>query len=163
MFTVFSLRQKYNREVSYHEKQEFFKILESFSQTQDGKFLNEILYRGFKIYWCKKMTPSSGILGAFSPWLGKKIFLMPHKFIIPSNSESTWVPIIAPVLVHEMRHAWQFRKFKWLYILCCLPIVRLLTLELDADRITKKAERFCEQRNKIKAAADFAERMKQWS
>ena len=56
----------------------------------------------------------------------------------------TWAEFITPTVIHELRHAWQFMRRPWLYILCSLPVLREFTLERDARSIGREAENIVE-------------------
>lgn len=81
------------------------------------------------------------ILGAYIPWVGKCVYLQPSA-TAPVQGKDFWPELMAPTLAHELRHAWQFRKFSLLYLLCCLPGLREITLEKDAWRISREAEKY---------------------
>ena len=76
MFNTFSLMK--NRALTEEQKQQFHKLLEVYSRSQQGQWLSEIPYHQFEIRWCTEMTIDSGIMGAYVPWLGNKVFLMPN-------------------------------------------------------------------------------------
>ncbi len=151
MFTSFSLKN--SRAVSDAENLEFQELLEVYSRTSEGQWLSEIPYHQFKIKWCSAMTMKSGIMGAFVPWMGKTIFLMPSSSPVLANMSDPWPELIVSTLVHELRHAWQFQKYKLLYIFCCLPVLREFTLEMDAKRIWEPATKFFEKLSADRAAA----------
>jgi len=135
MFNTFSLLK--NRALTEDQKKQFHELLETYSRSQQGQWLSEIPYHQFEIRWCDAMTIDSGIMGAYVPWFGRKVFLMPSEPPLIKNMPDPWPELIAPTLVHELRHAWQFQKYKLLYIICCLPGLRQITLEKDAWKITK--------------------------
>lgn len=140
MFNTFSLLN--NRPLTEDQKRQFHELLEVYSHSKQGQWISEIPFHQFEIRWCDKMTIDSGIMGAFVPWFGRKVFLMPSSSPAIKGVPDSWPEQIVPTLVHELRHAWQFRKYNFLYILCCLPGLREITLEKDAWRITEEAEKF---------------------
>lgn len=154
MFTTFSLLK--NEVVTETEKREFENLLRYYSATPEGAWLNELPWQAYEIRWCSNMNNSDGVMGAFLPWFGKKVFLLPSS---PPFSNSgfrdPWPGLIAPTLVHELRHAWQFKRRPWLYVLCCLPVLREFTLERDAWTKTKPAQKYFDALEMHRSAAEF--------
>ena len=148
MFTIFSLRK--SREISYRQRIMLHELISAYADTAAGSWLNSYFWRGYKIKWCPAMNCSGGDMGAFLPWIGKKVYLMPDA----ANSD-TWMIGIAPTLVHELRHVWQYHRHPVLYVLCCLPGLRQITLERDAWAATKPAEDFFSRLDAIRCAAKF--------
>jgi len=140
MFNTFSLRK--NRKLSDEQKQQFHKLLDIYSHSKHGQWISEIPFHQFEIRWCDAMTINSGIMGAYVPWFGRKVFLMPSEPPLIKNMSDPWPELIMPTLVHELRHAWQYQKNKILYVICCLPGLRQITLERDAWKITEHANKF---------------------
>ncbi|MDD5697665.1 MAG: hypothetical protein PHH77_03525 [Victivallaceae bacterium] len=159
MFTSFSLSK--NRPLTEEQKHRFHELLEVYSHSRQGQWLSDIPFHQFEIRWCDAMTPDSGVMGAFVPWLGRKVFLMPTEPPLIKGMADPWPEQIAPTLVHELRHAWQYQKYKILYIFCCLPGLREITLERDAWKITNDAQRFFSECEKTRCAAKFAARQKE--
>ena len=156
MFTTFSLLKSDG--ITESERQEFAKLLSYYSNTPEGAWLNELPYQAYEIRWCSNMQKTDGVMGAYMPWLGKKVFLLPsaNPPVVPMRDP--WPGSIAPTLVHELRHAWQYKKYKWLYVLCCLPVLRKFTLERDAWNQTQPAQTYFETLEKNRSAAEFAAR-----
>ncbi len=154
MFTTFSLLK--SEDVTELEKQEFGKLLKYYAATQEGAWLNELPHSVYEIKWSPVMKKSDGVMGAFMPWMGKKVFLLPSSNPPAVPMRDPWPSLIAPTLVHELRHAWQYKKYKWLYILCCLPGLRQITLERDALVQTELAEKYFKTLEKHRTAAEFA-------
>ena len=161
MFTSFSLLR--SRTASYIEHHELRKLLDYYAATEEGKWLQSLNYRSFTIKWCDAMaTDNTGIMGAFAVWSPTTIYLLPLGAPPPPPGfRDTWLTLIAPTLVHELRHAWQYRKSKLLYALCCLPGLRAITLERDAWRQTQPAQKYFETLEKHRSAAEFAARSSQ--
>lgn len=160
--TTFDLIVSYP--VPVKERKEFDYLLSAYAQTPQGSWLNDMAWRGFEFKYCQKMAESS-VMGAFVVTKPQTIFLMPesatilHDAIFNAKHRSAWPEIIVPTLIHELRHAWQYRRRKWLYVLCCLPVIREFTIESDAKRITREADKFFEIFNARRTAREFEERM----
>ena len=155
MFTTFSLLK--SQEVNADEKRQFWRLLETYSKTDAGNWMNDFQWRAFIINWCPAMLDSDGVMGAYVPWLGNKVFLLPSDSPVVAGREDYWPGLIASTLVHELRHAWQYRRNPILYVICCLPVLREFTLERDAWAITKPAEDFFAELDNLHASQKFEE------
>lgn len=144
MFTVFSLRN--SEELSSREQNYLEKILSEYSHTFDGLFLQCIPWQNVKFRWCSDMTMENGIIGAFSPLHPDTIFLQkpenPDAISRIQSGRVPWLELIFPTVVHELRHLWQFKRNSLCYILCCLPLLRSLTIERDAVATAGKSEKW---------------------
>ena len=131
MFTTSKLKN--STKIADSQVDEFHRLLDLYANTTRGRWINDINYKDYILYWCHSMNTDNGVMGAFIPSKGKRVYLLPE-----SNRQSTnfWCSLIASTLVHELRHAWQYQNNKILYTICCLPILRNFTLERDADKIT---------------------------
>lgn len=154
MFTTFSLLK--SKPVCADEKQQFWRLIESYASTESGKWLNDFQWKAFDICWCPAMTISSGVMGAFVPWFGEKVFLMQADAPAMPGARDPWPSLIASTLVHELRHLWQFKRHPLLYVLCCLPVLRGFTLERDAWAQTKPAQDFFDALERLRSASEFA-------
>lgn len=159
MFTTFSLLK--SQPLTASEKREFEKLLRYYAATNEGAWLKDLPPSAYEIRWCPAMIKSGGVMGAFVPWLGKKVFLLPSTSQPTMPMRDPWPGLIAPTLVHELRHAWQYKRRPWLYILCCLPVLREFTLERDAWRKTQPAQKYFDTLEQHRAAAEFAQRSPQ--
>lgn len=153
MFTLFSLKN--STEMTPEEAAPFLRYLECYASQKEGAWLSELPeWRKFRLFWCHSMTLENGVLGAFSPFFPRKIFLI--KGPNPDTLEF-WHESMTDIVIHELRHAWQFQKYGWGYFLCAIPGIRQLTLERDASRITEFAEKFCRDLAAQEAARHFEE------
>ena len=141
MFTTFSLVQSVP--LTSGQLSRLMHYVTCYSQTREGRWLNDFEFRSIPVEWCYAMEPNDGILGAFSSLTGK-IYLQPEDVDKIAHG-SAWVELLAPTMIHELRHVWQYTRNKLLYVLCCIPGVRRLTLERDAWRETDPAQEFCDQ------------------
>lgn len=155
MFTSLSLMK--SRDITPEQQKAFDELLEAYCATPDGAWLKNFDYKRYKIKWCDAMNIENGIMGAFIPWAGKAVYLMPNECRV-SGFPDPWPEQIVFILVHELRHAWQFKKYGILYILCCLPVLRQLMLEKDAWRITDVAQKFFTEYVNGRCAAKFKRR-----
>lgn len=162
MFNTFDLIVSYP--VPVNERKEFDYLLAAYAAMPKGRWLNDLAWRGFEFKYCQKMADSS-VMGAFVVTAPGTIYLMPFSVntfsdpIINPKGRPTWPECVITTVIHELRHAWQYRRLKWLYVLCCLPILREFTIEVDAKRITKEADKFFETFNARRTAREFEERM----
>lgn len=165
MFTIFSLRKSQN--VSDDERREFIHLLEQYESTPIGDWLTCVPWRLYQIKWCPAMKNSGGVMGAFTPWLGKKIFLMPSnidplqkRMMEERGLRDSWLIGICPVLIHELRHVYQFSLNPAIYIACTLPGIRQFTIENDAVKTEKQARKFFAAVERQRCAAEFNARFK---
>ncbi len=162
--TTFDLIVSYP--VPVHEREEYDYLLAAYAATPQGRWLNDMAWRGFEFKYCQKMADSS-VMGAFVVTKPRTIYIMPsntdgfeNPIIARHTGRSNWPEIIISTVIHELRHAWQYRRRKWLYVLCCLPFVREFTIEVDAKRVMSGADQFFETFNARRTAREFEERMK---
>lgn len=151
MFTLFDLPESYD--VPENERNRMLRRVKQFAQLPEGEWLNAINWQAVNLKWCCGMTQENGVMGCFV-FATNTIYLMPEDVYV-SGKNSGWAELIVPTLLHELRHKYQFERNKLLYILCCLPILRELTIEKDADKITKKADEFCEEMDRVEAEAEY--------
>lgn len=161
MFTSASLIN--SRLVSEEEKRRLIALMDAYAKTEKGKFLNYINYRNIDFYWCDEMKDSGGVMGAWLCWLGARVYLLPGNTDTPFMKVDTWCSLIAPTLVHELCHVWQYKRSWWLYILACLPIVRTYTIEKEANVVWKDAIKFFQDLENIKCVIASNERIKKWA
>ena len=147
MFTLFDLPESYP--LSEGERSRILRIVDKFAGTGHGAWLNAVNYRGVKLKWCLGMTPENGVMGCFAI-ATNTIYLQPEN-VYEATRGSSWVELMAPTLIHELRHVYQWRKNRIGYIVCSLPLLRQLTLERDAEAVGIGAQAFC---NKLMAAED---------
>ena len=117
MFSIFKLKES----VRFSEDEEAYlrRMLQRYSVTRQGLWLQELDYRQFHFLWCPAMCDSGGVMGCFY-----------------------WLEQLFPIIVHELRHAYQWRKCKLGYILCALPVLREFTLEKGANEAQRQSESF---------------------
>ena len=143
--------------------------LERYAKTPEGEWLNWLDFRNVRYRYCYAFDAKGGIMGAFTMLNRKAIYLMPYYQAAETPEEyaaqpvrsseiritrgkhvgiqSTWIPCIADVCVHELRHKWQCEKRYgfWRYLLLCIPGIRALTVEKDASEVQAQArDRFLE-------------------
>ena len=136
MFSIFKLKES----VRFSEDEEAYlrRMLQRYSVTRQGLWLQELDYRQFHFLWCPAMCDSGGVMGCFSP----------QENVIKDNQDRKdvrrvyWLEQLFPIIVHELRHAYQWRKCKLGYILCALPVLREFTLEKGANEAQRQSESF---------------------
>lgn len=77
--------------------------LHRYSQTEDGKWLQEIDYTNVVYKWSPAMENS--YVMAAKPLLGNSILVCPS-----GGNPDYWVSLITPAIVHELRHLWQKKR-----------------------------------------------------
>lgn len=156
MFTVFDLKE--STPLASDELRAVWRVLDDYSRTAAGAWLRGFPFRRFELRWCPAMNDA--VMGAFLPARPRVIYLMPPADYfaeldpkifsdglarqLRDQARITWAEFITPTVIHELRHAWQFARCPWLYVLCSLPVLREYTLELDAQRIGREAENIVE-------------------
>lgn len=153
MFTLYDLLDSY--EVPESERNRMFRRVNQFAQTENGEWLNAINWRGVNLKWALgMMTRKKSVLGCYV-FKSNTIYLQPED-VYNSGKGSQWPELMVPTLIHELRHKWQYERNRLAYrLLCWLPILRKWTLERDAEKITKKADEFCEEMDRVEAAAEY--------
>lgn len=141
MFTVFALAKSVP--LTDEQRERLMHYVTRYAKTRNGLWLNDFEFRAIALEWCYSMKPADGILGAFS-FLTGKVYLQPEE-IDKIARGSAWVELLAPTLIHELRHVWQYKRNPLKYILCCIPGLRQITLERDAWRETDPAQDFCDE------------------
>jgi hypothetical protein len=160
MFTSFSLLK--SRPVLPDEAQELYNLMDIYSKTETGRYLNYINFRAIQFYWCDNMAPANGIMGAWLCWLGKRVYLMPGPETYMYMAKNPWLLGVAPTLAHELVHCWQYKRSWLLYILACLPVVREITIEKEANVVWRDATKFFENLSNLRTQKEFAKKMEGW-
>lgn len=160
MFTVFDLKD--STPLAPDELRAVRRVLEDYCRTAAGAWLRGFPHRRFELRWCPAITDD--VLGAFTllhPWT---IYLKPPDTEATGRlrdyARISWAEIITPTVIHELRHAWQFRRNPLLYAVCCLPLLREITLERDARRLCCEAERIVESTTGWHTGREFERRRK---
>ena len=138
MFTVFLVKK--SESATDEELNKISSMLREYSMTFPGLWLQSLPWNCFEFRWCPEMNVHNGVMGCFTPFYPKTIFL--QQFV---HIDYDWIEQIFPTIVHEMRHAHQWKRSKIKYILCSLPVLRQYTLESDAKNEEEKAENFMQQ------------------
>ena len=152
IFSVFDLKKSHpfdEVELNYVKK-----MLAQYSLKREGIWLQILPYTKFEFLWCDKMNGDNGVMGAFSVLFKNKIFLQQYDYNgMPKDSDGSgrisWLEQMFPTIIHELRHAYQWKTNKLLYVICCLPILRQFTLEKDANAKQKECLPFIEKWTKI--------------
>jgi len=140
MFWIFSLRN--NSKLNSKDDKRIKEYIDMFANTSDGSWLNDIPYNKFKMKWCHAMNLKNGVMGAFTSFAKNTVYLAPDKNPFMYRGENARLIEIMPTLIHELRHAWQRKKFGLFYIILAFPFVRERTIEVYADGVYEQAEAF---------------------
>lgn len=151
MFTLFNLPESYD--IPENERNRMLRRVKQFSQIPEGEWLNSINWQSVNLKWACGMNQENGVMGCFV-FATNTIYLQPEN-VYESSKYSGWAELIVPTLIHELRHKWQFERNKLLYILCCLPLLREITIEKDAWKITEIAQDFCDRLDAAEASAEY--------
>lgn len=73
---VFKLKDSYN--VSEQQRSDILMLLEIYSKTYQGSWLNELNWKNLIYKWCEHMLYTDGVMGAYSVWYPNTIFLLPY-------------------------------------------------------------------------------------
>lgn len=151
MFTLFDLPESYD--VSENEQNRMFRRVNQFAQLPEGEWLNSINWRAVTLKWACGMNQENGVMGCYV-FANNTVYLQPED-VYMSSKYSSWPELITPTLIHELRHKWQYERNKLLYILCCLPFLREITIERDAWKTTQSAQDFCDKLDAAEASAEY--------
>lgn len=133
MFTIGKLRK--TEELNERDATYLVKMLARYAVTERGLWLQSLPWTKMKFRWCPAMEIEDGVMGCFTPLSPGTVYLMPNPGEDISGGErSYWVEQLFDVIVHELRHAWQWKRSRIGYLVCALPWLRNFTLEKDAKR-----------------------------
>lgn len=140
MFTILSLFK--SKGFTREQHTYLHKLLSQYRKTPQGSWLHDIYLTGFTFKWCEDMNTDNGVLGAFSPLFKYSIFLMPQDTQAQQELSNFYIQLMFPTVVHQLKHAWQYfyKEGAILYTLKSLPVVRLFTIQPEADKQTQKAQ-----------------------
>ena len=117
-------------------------ILHRYSQTDDGKWLQEIDYTNMTYKWSPAMENS--YVMAACPLVGQSIYTMPK-----GDSPGYWVMLVAPAIVHELRHMWQKKQGIIKYIICSVISRIFIIVSEDLYHNTLMEKSAFEQQDKV--------------
>ena len=140
-FTLFDLPESYP--LNENERSRIFRYVDRYAETMEGAWLHALNYRAIKLKWCCGMTQENGIMGCFAA-MTDTIYLQPED-VYKAVPGSAWVELMAPTLIHELRHVWQWRSNPLKYLFCAIPVLREITLERDAWEIEEHAQKICDK------------------
>ena len=146
MFTAFSLSK--SEPLTAEELNWLHSMLGQYSMTMPGLWLQALPWTRFEFRWCPAMNSDNGVIGCFSPLHPGTIFLQPFEnaeYAENPDGRVHWIEQIFTTIVHELKHAQQWKKSKIAYILCALPFLREFTLEVDANGAGKDAVSFAKR------------------
>ena len=153
MFTVLQLKN--SQPLNQACQQYIREVLNKFSLTTDGLWLRTLKLDEVQFKWCPAMQQSD-ILGAFCPVSSNTIYIQPPKMPVqPAQDAQTqiqisWLQNIFSVVVHQLRHMYQWRKNKFSYMLASLPFLRQVTLQKDAQCAQVSAQLFAQREAAIR-------------
>ena len=145
IFTIFHAR-KDREELSQGERGYLLrKIDEHIQMSSDNLWLISTDYRKLAWYWSPAMDTRNGVMGAADP-MHATVYLMPYAYRRQADAmrrrfggvtyDEDWLKNLFPVVIHELRHVWQYRRSPLTYCLLSIPFLREFTLERDAWKHT---------------------------
>ena len=141
MFTIFLIGK--SETATDEELNCIHNMLAEYSNTDAGLWMQALPWTRFEFRWCPEMNLNNGILGCFTPLHPNSIFLQRFGNTMKNpDGRIFWIEQMFPTIIHELRHAFQWKKSKILYLLCSLPVIREYTLEKDAKREEGNAEKY---------------------
>ncbi len=117
-----------------------FSHIEQYSNTSNGAWLNDIDYKSMTYKWSPAME-NSDIMAA-KPLLGKGVLCRPN-----GKNPDYWVSLIAPSVIHELRHTWQIKKHGILLYSICSVVSRIFLVfseKLYSTTLMEKSAFECE-------------------
>lgn len=141
MFTIFHAR-KDREPLNQVELSFFFRKIDEYIQTsRENIWLSVTDYRKLAWYWSPAMNDANGVMGAADP-MHSAVYLMPyaHRHLAAEMRrrigcgiiDEDWLGNLFPVVIHELRHVWQYKRSPLTYTILSIPIIREITLERDA-------------------------------
>ena len=150
MPTIFEIKKTSNN-LTENEKNELFRLLEYYASRKEGEWLNSMDWKNeFEYYWCRAFR-GSDILGA-KPLIGNSIYIQEGLQSPIEGTELFWIQLMSSTVIHELRHAWQqkrYGKILWcfLYFPEHLPFLYGKGLiEGDAFAISDEAQTLIEEK-----------------
>lgn len=138
MFTTAQLRN--SAKMDDRDSVYLTRMLARYAATPDGLWLQTLPWRRMNFKWCPAMKIENGVMGCFSPAVPDTVFLVPRpEPEITTGPRSYWIEQLFSVIVHELRHAWQWKRSRIGYFFSAIPGIRNFTLEKDA----KNQEQLC--------------------
>lgn len=83
---------------------ELIRCISIYQQSPEGSWLNDVPYKNYSYKWQPAFEGADVMAGV--PLLGDSIYVQPN-----GNNPTYWVQIIAPAIIHELRHKWQKQKY----------------------------------------------------
>ena len=158
MFTVFSTFR--SSPMNEDDRRALDDMLQTALKDSIFQWLREIPLSSISFRFCPAFLKDDSTMGAFSMLHPLTVFLRDHptRLGIQPGGRSFWIELIFPIIIHELRHLWQFRKHPLLFIFCSIPGLRTLTFERDAEVYEIAAEHVARTYTAIRDRANFGAR-----
>ena len=117
-------------------------VLHRYSQTEDGKWLQEIDYTNVVYKWSPAMENS--YVMAAKPLFGNSILVCPS-----GGNPAYWVSLTTPAIVHELRHLWQRKRNTVRYALWSLASRLVLIFSEDLYMAVPTEKDAFDQQDKV--------------
>jgi len=115
---------KYSHPFGPLERARTIKLVKEACKSLNIKIANPDMHM---FLWNDKMGKDT--VGAWSPWNSKCIFISSAYRTSPKDEG---FKRLIPTIAHELRHVWQRKKLGWFYYLFTIPLIRNITIEIDA-------------------------------
>jgi len=79
------------------------------------------------MYWNDTFNTDNGIMGWFQ-------WTRPNDIDLNIDGQAA-MDLMASTVAHELHHMWQYRTYKFLYLLALVPGIRQIALEYTAKRV----------------------------
>ena len=158
MFTIFSTLR--SSPMDENDRNALVDMLQTALKDSVFQWLREIPLNRISFRFCPAFQKDDSTMGAFSMLRPLTVFLRDHpaRSRTPPGGRSVWIELMFPIIVHELRHLWQFRKHPLLFILCSIPGLRVLTFERDAELRQHAAAVVAQRYMALRDRADFGAR-----
>ena len=162
MPTIFEIKKTRNK-FTENEKNELFRLLEYYASRKEGEWLNSMDWKNeFEYYWCGAFR-GGDILGA-KPLIGNAIYIQERLQPPIEGAELFWVQLMSSTVVHELRHAWQQKRYgKILWCLLYFPehlpfLYGKGLIEGDAFKISDEAQALIEGKLNSEFLVEFSKK-----
>lgn len=83
---------------------ELVRCIYIYQESPDGSWLKDVPYNIYTYKWQPSFEGTDVMAGV--PLLGDSIYVQPN-----GSNPTYWIQLIAPAIIHELRHKWQKKKY----------------------------------------------------
>ena len=126
MITFFAIQDQYCTKVTNIERVIFLAYLQKIRKaTLTFDWIRDLDLSQIDIKWCSTFNDDNGIMGCFN-------FIHPNTIYLRKFAVDYPEKVVLSTLVHELNHLYHFHKNPILYLICLIPFLRDITLEVQA-------------------------------